>query len=154
MDRWFLTEILILAFKYFKDSMIQVDTKVRVRYGETDQMGFVYYGNYALYYEVGRVELLRHLGSSYRSLEEQGVMLPVLDFQIQYKKAAKYDDLLTIRTQIREMPRARITFHYQTLNEEGDVLNEGQTTLVFVENASKRPVRIPDELAETFGKHF
>ncbi|MCB0761575.1 MAG: acyl-CoA thioesterase [Flavobacteriales bacterium] len=134
--------------------MIQIDTEVRVRYGETDQMGYVYYGNYALYFEVGRVELLRALGTSYRAIEESGVMLPVLEYRITYRQPATYDDLLTIRTEIREMPRARITFHYTTLNEKGEVLNEGETTLVFVDEQSKRPVRMPEDLEAVFAPHF
>jgi acyl-CoA thioester hydrolase len=134
--------------------MVSVETKVRVRYGETDQMGYVYYGNYALYYEVGRVELLRKLGTSYKDLEDQGIMLPVTDMSIKYLKPAFYDDELTICTHVRSMPRARITFHYQTKNTAGIILNEGETTLVFVEKASMRPVRIPELLQKTFAPFF
>lgn len=134
--------------------MISVETKVRVRYGETDQMGYVYYGNYALYYEVGRVELLRELGTSYKNLEDQGIMLPVMDLSVKYLRPAFYDDELTICTQVRTMPRARITFNYQTKNVDGVVLNEGETTLVFVEKSTMRPVRIPEILENTFSPYF
>jgi acyl-CoA thioester hydrolase len=134
--------------------MISVETKLRVRYGETDQMGYVYYGNYALYYEVGRVELLRDLGTSYKDLEEQGIMLPVMDLSVKYLKPAFYDDELTICSQVRTMPRARITFNYQTINIDGIVLNEGETTLVFVDKVTMRPVRIPDNLQKTFSPFF
>ncbi len=82
--------------------MIRNETKLRVRYGETDQMGYVYYGNYAEYFEVGRVEWLRNLGISYKSLEESKIMLPVLHLNINYLKPAKYDDLLTIITTLKK----------------------------------------------------
>ena len=126
------------------------ETKLRVRYGETDQMGYAYYGWYAQYYEVARVELLRSLGTDYRSLEEQGVMLPVLEFKIKYLKPARYDDLLTIRARVPEVPRARIRFEYETLNEAGQLLNQGETTLVFVDKKSGRPCAAPDQFIKLF----
>lgn len=128
--------------------MISQETKLRVRYGETDQMGYVYYGNYAQYYEVGRVELMRKLGMSYRDIEESGVMLPVLDFSIRYFKPAFYDEELTIITSIHEVPAVRITFHYQTRNASGALLNEGQTTLVFVNKSTNKPQACPPALAQ------
>lgn len=126
------------------------ETKLRVRYGETDQMGYAYYGWYAQYFEVARVELLRSLGTDYRTLEEQGVMLPVLEFKIKYLKPARYDDLLTIRTRVPEMPRARIRFEYETLNEAGELLNQGETTLVFVDKKTGRPCAAPEAFAVYF----
>lgn len=119
-------------------------TNIRVRYGETDQMGYVYYGNYALYYEVGRVEALRELGTSYRELEENGVMLPVMEVQSRYLKAARYDDLLQITTIMDEMPQARITFRYEIHNESGELLHTAKVVLVFVDAQTMRPVRCPD----------
>ena len=112
------------------------ETKIRVRYGETDQMGYVYYGNYCQYFEVARVEMLRSLGVSYKSLEDSGVMLPVLDLQIKYIKPAFYDDELTIVTSLKEMPGVRIKFEYQIKNAAGDTLNLASTTLVFVEKTT------------------
>src|ERR1700741_695815 len=100
--------------------MLQKETKLRVRYGETDRMGYVYYGNYAEYYEVGRVETLRELGFSYKEMEDKGVMLPVVDFSISYKKPAFYDDEIRIVTSIKEMPGVRITFHYECYNQQHD----------------------------------
>jgi acyl-CoA thioester hydrolase len=129
--------------------MISNETKIRVRYGETDQMGYVYYGNYAQYFEVGRVELMRQLGMSYRDIEERGVMLPVLDFNIRYFKPAFYDEELTIVTTINEVPAVRITFYYKTLNAEGTLLNEGKTTLVFVNKSTNKPQPCPPGLANT-----
>ena len=123
--------------------MYSFETKLRVRYGETDQMGYVYYGVYAQYYEVGRVELLRSLGISYRELEEEGFALPVVNFEINYKKAAHYDDELTIRTTIKKLPSARIEFHYETINKEKELLNSGRVVLVFVEKKSKKPCFAP-----------
>ena len=124
--------------------MYSFETKLRVRYGETDQMGYVYYGVYAQYYEVGRVELLRSLGISYRELEEEGFALPVVNFEINYKKAAHYDDELTIRTTIKELPSARVEFHYETFNEGKELLNFGRVVLVFVEKKSKKPCFTPE----------
>ncbi len=128
--------------------MYSHEHKLRVRYGETDQMGYCYYGNYAQYYEVGRVEALRDLGFSYRKLEESGVMLPVLDFHIKYLKPALYDDLLTVVTQIKEMPGAKITFEFEMFNEKGDKINFGTVVLVFVDAKTMRPMKCPAELAQ------
>jgi len=127
---------------------------MRVRYAETDQMGYVYYGNYATYFEVARVELLRSLGFTYKKLEEEGVILPVLDFSIKYIRPAYYDDLLTIKTIIKEIPSARIRFNYETLNEKNELLNVADTTLVFVDKKSGRPGPPPLDLMEAIGKFF
>ena len=99
--------------------MFTSTTQIRVRYAETDKMGYVYYGNYAQYYEVGRVEGLRDLGLSYRAMEDAGILLPVMEYQIKYFKPAYYDDLLTIKTTILELKGARIFFEYETLNQQG-----------------------------------
>ncbi len=134
--------------------MIQKDVQIRVRYAETDQMGVVYYGNYAQYFEVGRVELLRSLGTSYRLLEESGVMLPVLDLHVKYIRSAKYDDLLTVRTTINEWPETRINFNHEIYNEEETLLLKGSVTLVFVDMERKRPIRMPESLAQHFSEFF
>lgn len=126
--------------------MFSHETQVRVRYGETDQMGYVYYGDYAGYLEVGRVEALRHLGFPYRRLEEEGVMLPVRDMRITYHKPARYDDLLTIRTRISTLPDVRIVFDYEVIGPDGVLLCEAATTLIFVDGGTKRPRRAPEEL--------
>ncbi len=123
-------------------------TSIRVRYAETDKMGYVYYGNYAQYFEVGRVEGLRDLGLSYRKMEEEGIMLPVLEYQIKYFKPAFYDDLLTIKTTIAEVKGARIYFEYETLSEAKELLNRGTTTLVFVNMGSNKPCPPPDWFIE------
>lgn len=129
-------------------------TQLRVRYSETDQMGYVYYGNYAQFFEVGRVEAMRGLGMSYRDLEEQGIMLPVLDYKTKYIKPAKYDDLLTIKTIIRELPEVRIRFEYEVYNEKEELLNKGETTLVFIDMKTNRPRRAPEPMIEALSKHL
>jgi acyl-CoA thioester hydrolase len=130
------------------------ETTIRVRYAETDQMGYVYYGNYAQYFEVGRVEGLRQLGMSYRSFEESGIILPVLDLSVKFFKPAFYDDLLTIKTTIPEMPKVRIKFLYETYNAKGDKLNAGETTLVFIDQKSNKPCAAPNEFIEKIGQYF
>ena len=134
--------------------MFTSSTNLRVRYAETDKMGYVYYGNYATYFEVGRVEGLRSLGISYKQMEDEGIMLPVLDFQIKYFKPAFYDDLLTIKTTITEIKGARIHFEYETLNEKNDLLNKGATTLVFINIATNKPCAAPDWFLEKSKKYF
>ena len=119
------------------------ETSLRVRYGETDKMGFVYYGIYAQYYEVGRVELLRSLGLSYKALEESGYELPVVSFNIKYKQPAFYDDKITIKTTILEMPTSKITFIYECFNDKKVLLNTGEVILVFVSKETKKPCRTP-----------
>lgn len=134
--------------------MFTSETKLRVRYGETDQMGFAYYGNYAQYYEVGRVEALRSIGMSYKELEEEGVMLPVYTFSIKYLKPALYDDEITIKTTIPEMPLTRIRFEYECYNVKGELLNTGETTLVFIDKDTKKPCGAPGHLTEKFKNYF
>jgi len=134
--------------------MYTSETQIRVRYGETDKMGYVYYGVYPLYYEVGRTELMRKFDFSYKKIEEMGVMLPVKSLDIKYHLAAKYDDLLTVKTTINELPSVRITFHYEVYNEQGELLNEGSTMLIFVDETSRRPKRAPKELLDQLEPYF
>jgi len=125
--------------------MYSTETEVRVRYSETDQMGYVYYGNYAAYYEVGRVEALRSLGMSYRSLEESGIMMPVLESHSKYVKPARYDDLIRLQIIIPTLPTSRITFEYKLFLEE-TLVHEGSTTLAFVNMETGRPMRAPEAM--------
>jgi acyl-CoA thioester hydrolase len=124
------------------------ETAIRVRYAETDQMGYVYYGNYAQYFEVGRVETLRELGLTYKQIENDGIMLPVFSFSIKYFKPAFYDDNLIIRTIIKEVPLSRIIFEYETINEQNEILNKAETVLVFINRETKKPCRAPKELTD------
>ena len=128
------------------------ETKIRVRYSETDQAGFVYYGNYAQYYEVGRVEALRQLGYTYKGLEEKGVIMPMLSMNIKYIRPAHYDDLLTIKTIIREAPVTRMKFEYEISNEVGKLLNKGETTLAFISKATYKAIKAPDWFTELIKK--
>ena len=134
--------------------MITHDTQLRVRYGETDQMGYVYYGKYAEYFEVGRTELIRKLGITYKFVEEQGILMPVADLQIKYHRPALYDDLLTVRTTLPELPRASFLTEYQILNEAGQKLVSGMVRLAFFNKETQRPVRVPKFVLEAVGKHW
>lgn len=128
--------------------MFTHDTPYRVRYADTDQMGYVYYGHYARLYEIGRVEALRAIGMTYKALEESGVMMPVYDLKCRYIQPAKYDDLLTIRTHVMALPAARMVFTFEVLNQDGTLLNTGETTLVFVRMANNRITTAPKEMIE------
>lgn len=130
------------------------DTQIRVRYADTDKMGFCYYGNYPKFYEIARVESFRALDFSYKEMEDAGVGMPVLDMQIKYHGPAKYDELLTIKLIVAEMPRARITFKYEIRNEEDKLINTGETTLAFMNMESGRPVKMPIKLQKLMAPYF
>ncbi len=126
--------------------MLKHEIKIRVRYAETDRMGYVYYGNYATYFEVARVEMLRNLGFTYRKLEDEGILLPVLDYSIKYIRPAYYDDELSIVTIINTLPGARMKFEYEVFNEIGEKITIAETTLVFINKNTNRPQGAPDDL--------
>ncbi len=135
--------------------MIQHETKIRVRYGETDQMGYLYYGNYAQYYEVGRAELIRSVGFPYKSMEEDhGIMMPVTSMNIRYIRPALYDELLTIKTSLRHLPEQFITFHYEIFNEQGKLLNGATVRLCFMDIKTKRRIPTPEYLQDALGHYF
>ena len=135
--------------------MIKSETKLRVRYGETDQMGYAYYGVYAQYYEVARVETMRMLGFSYREVEERGILMPVVDYSINYKKPAYYDDELLIIASIKEMPKGvKLLFEYECYNSKGDLLNTGKVTLVYIQKSNNKVTSIPSWLEEAFKPFF
>ena len=133
--------------------MYETEITLRVRYAETDQMGHVYYGNYATYYEVGRVEALRKIGFSYKLLEEEGVHMPVLSLEIDYLRPACYDDLLRLQVQIPDMPQARINFSYMLFRDE-TLLSRATTRLAFVSVKTGRPLRLPSQLASLLSPYF
>jgi acyl-CoA thioester hydrolase, YbgC/YbaW family len=128
---------------------------IRVPYADTDQMGVVYYGNYARYFETARTEALRSVGLAYRQLEAQGVMLPVRILQVQYLAPAHYDDLLEVHTELREVPSARIRFDHRIRRqgEDRDLIT-GWVELVFVDADTRRPRRCPPALADLFAPYF
>ena len=130
-------------------------TQIRVRYGETDQMGFLYYGYYALYYESGRAEAIRQLGFTYRQLEELGITMPVVELNAKYYRPALYDDLITVKTILKSLPEGpQIQFHSELYNEQGQLLNKGITTLVFYDPVEKRKVNMHPELAQRLTPFF
>lgn len=134
--------------------MYSHSTKIRVRYGETDQMGYMYYGNYAQYYEVGRVEMLRNLGMSYSSMEADGIMMPVLELKCKYIKPALYDQEITVKTTIKELPGIRIFFEYELYNEKEELINMGSTTLVFVDMKKNKPTNPPENFMNKLSVFF
>ncbi|HET6243954.1 MAG: acyl-CoA thioesterase [Bacteroidetes bacterium] len=134
--------------------MYSTETKIRVRYAETDRMGYVYYGNFAEYFEVGRVESLRELGLSYKDMEDNGIIMPVLEMNVKYFKPAYYDDLLIIRTTVAEFPTTRIKFICETYNEANELLNKGEIVLVFVNSTTKKPCSPPENFIEKIQPFF
>ncbi len=134
--------------------MFEHISHIRVRYGETDQMGYVYYGNYSLYYEQGRTDAIKALGISYKSLEEQGIMMPVADLKVRYKGPAKYDELLKIVSHVREMPSRSMVFNTAIYNEAGKLINEGETRLLFVKADTRKPCSAPAQLIAALEPYF
>lgn len=134
--------------------MYKSETFIRVRYGETDQMGYVYYGNYAMYYEVARVESLRQLGLTYKELESMGVMMPVLENHSRFIAPARYDDRLRIVTTLREKPGVRIKFEYEIYNESNSLIHTGETLLVFIDMKNNRPCRPPEAMQNVLAPYF
>ena len=134
--------------------MIKTETTLRVRYAETDQMGYVYYGNYAQYYEVGRVEAMRSLGFSYKEMEEKGILMPVINLNVNYKKPALYDDEVRIVTMVKTLPNVRITFEYECYNQLDELLNTGSVTLVFIDKLKNKLTMPPDWFMNAFASKF
>ncbi|MGB3151728.1 MAG: thioesterase family protein [Maribacter sp.] len=132
--------------------MLTNEISFRIRYAETDQMGVVYHGNYAQYLEMARVEWLRDLGISYRDMEENGIMLPVVSLSISYIKPALYDDLVTVKVILKKTPAVRIEFDYEVINERHELLVKANTVLAFMDKEKKRPIRCPDYILEKLGK--
>lgn len=134
--------------------MFSFETKIRIRYADTDQMGYMYYGNYATMYEVARTEMLRSLGMTYKSMEQDGVMMPVLELKCKYIKPALYDDVITVKVSIEEKPGVRIIFKYELFNEGDVLINLGETTLVFVDIQKNRPCMAPKNFLEKIETYF
>ena len=135
--------------------MYTSDIQIRVRYAETDQMGYVYHGNYAAYFEVARTEAFRKLGISYKELEADGVGMPVGELRTRFRRPARYDDLLTVRLLLRQSPEgSRVLFEYEIYNEAQELLTEGHTLMVFVKTTTGRPVSIPPSIQERLAPYF
>ncbi len=136
-------------------SVFQNEVQIRVRYAETDQMGYVYYGNFAAYYEVARTEAFRSLGINYKEMEKEGVMMPVLEMKTKYMRPARYDDLLTVKMMLKSKPSgARILFEYEVYNEAKELLNTGHTMMVFVDMQSGRPIAVPGYIIEKLESYY
>ncbi|MDH5382524.1 MAG: acyl-CoA thioesterase [Cyclobacteriaceae bacterium] len=129
-------------------------TNVRVRYAETDQMGYVYYGNYLTYYEVARVESLKNLGISYKELESEGIIMPVVENWSKYIAPARYDDLLKIEVSIQKLPGLKIRFHYEIFNESGKLIHIGDTSLVFLNPITGKPTEPPEKILKVLEPYF
>lgn len=131
------------------------ETKLRVRYAETDQMNVVYYGNYAQYFEVGRVESIRQLGYTYKDMEVSGIIMPVIELNIKYLRPATYDDLLTIKTSIRQLPENyRIEFFQEVYSEENNMLASGKVVLYFLNSKTWKRVTMPSDLKHKLSAYF
>lgn len=134
--------------------MIEHKSQIRVRYADTDMMGVVYHANYAIYFEVARTEMFREIDMPYAEMENNGIRLPVVDLHCKYFRPAKYDDLLTVTATMRELPGVRIKFDYLVENQNGEKLCEGDTTLVFTDINTGRPVRMPMYVEKVLQKYF
>lgn len=134
--------------------MIVHQTQIRVRYGEVDRMGFLYHSHYVEFFDVGRSELMRSVGLSNAEIEASGVMLPVLAVNIRYKNPAYYDDLLTIRTTMRDMPGIKVCFYYEVLRENGELITTGDVTLAFMHSDTKRACRPPQQFISRVKSYF
>ena len=134
--------------------MFVFETKVRVRYADTDQMGYMYYGNYAAFFEVARTEMLRSEGMTYKSMEEEGVMMPVLEMKSKYIKPALYDDEILIKITIKDKPKVRIVFNYELFNPKQELIHIGETTLVFVDMLKNKPCLAPQNFRDKIDVYF
>jgi acyl-CoA thioester hydrolase len=134
--------------------MLVSETMIRVYYEDTDQMGVVYYGKYLRYYEIGRTEMIRNLGISYKDIEDSGILLPARSVKINYIKPAHYDDLLTIRTIIDQIPKVKFLIKGEIYNQNNELLNEGEVVLVFYNGRTNRPCKAPEAFINTLKRYF
>jgi acyl-CoA thioester hydrolase len=134
--------------------MISNEIRIRVRYGETDRMGYMHHGAYALYFEEGRTELLRQLGSSYRQMEDDGILLPVREMRIEYSQPVLYDEEVIVKTFLAKLPSAKLEFDYEIWSLTGSIICKANTTLVFVNAQTRKPMRAPASFIELISLHF
>lgn len=134
--------------------MLITETKIRVYYQDTDKMGVVYYGNYARYYEIGRTEMIRELGFTYKQMEDLNILLPARSLKINYMKSAYYDELLTIRTIVESIPKVKFPILTEIYNEKGELINSGEVVLVFYNALTGRPVAAPKFFTDEMDKLF
>lgn len=135
--------------------MYTTETQIRIHYALTDQMGVVYHGHYAEFYEIGRAEAIRELGYSYKDIEAMGIIMPVVDIHSRFLRPAKYDDLIMVKTILRELPiHHKIVFHSEIYNEAGELLNTGDVTLYFMEAKHMKRCEMPAALKEKLVGYF
>jgi len=135
--------------------MFITETKIRIHYALTDQMGVVYHGNYAQFYEIGRVEAIRKVGYSYKDIEAMGIIMPVVDLHSRFIRPAKYDDIITVKTTLKELPHSyKIVFHHELFNEAEELLNVAEVTLYFLESATMKRCDMPEALKKNLGHYF
>lgn len=135
--------------------MFTSETQIRVHYALTDQMGVVYHGHYAQFYEIGRGESIRQLGYTYKDIEAMGIIMPVVDIHSRFLRPAKYDDLITVKTTLKELPlHHKITFHSEIYNEQNELLNVGDVTLYFMEATTMKRCEMPEQLKSKLQKYF
>ena len=135
--------------------MYTTETKIRIHYALTDQMGVVYHGHYAQFYEIGRGESIREIGFTYKDIEAMGIIMPVVDIHSRFLMPAKYDDLITVKTTLKELPmHHKIIFHSEIFNEQGDLINIGVVTLYFMEAKDMKRCQIPEALRLKLEKYF
>ena len=135
--------------------MFTSSTTIRIHYALTDQMGVVYHGHYAQFYEIGRSEAIRQLGFTYKDIEAMGIIMPVIDLHSKFLRPAKYDDLITVKTMLKEMPlHHKIVFHHEVYNEQGDLLNTGEIALYFMEAATMKRAMAPEQLRNSMLPYF
>lgn len=134
--------------------MKSFDTHIRVEYHHTDQMGIVHHSNYVKFFEFARTEWLRAVGLTYAEMERRGVMMPIVEVQVKYRQPAYYDELITVRAEVSELPMARITFRYEIRGEDGRNIASGLTTLGFIDKETRRPQRAPEWLMEVLNREL
>ncbi len=134
--------------------MYSSETKIRVRYGETDRMGYMYYGHYPEYFEVSRTDMIRSLGLSYRDIEDMGIIMPVRSLHIDYKNPARYDELLVVKSILNKLPEIKLDIDYEIYNEQNQLVCKGNTVLAFVDAKTRRPKRAPEFFLEKVRKYF
>jgi len=134
--------------------MITSENSIQIRYDEVDKMGYVYHGNYAKYYHISRTELMRNIGFSDKELESHNVILPIIELNVKYLKPVYYDDVITIKTYLRQLPDSRMTFEHEVRNVVGELINTASSTVVFVDNVTRRPMRAPDFFVDKLKTYF
>jgi acyl-CoA thioester hydrolase len=130
------------------------ETTIRVRYGETDKMGYLYYGHYPEYFEVGRTDMIRLFGLTYREIEEKGIIMPVRSLKVDFKSPAYYDELLTVKSCLKVLPEVKLDVDYEIYNAQNQLICTGNTVLAFVDSASGRPRRAPEFFIKAVEKYF